>query len=102
MEQEPSTEFHKRWVATAETEMHSAKRKFLIWFCLFISIAAACFSAEGFLPRSGWRAAAALLLCIPFLTAFVKAALSASDLGEAKKFLRKCRGGLANDAREIH
>ena len=101
MGQESSTEFHQRWVATAETDVQSAKHSFVLWVCLFISNAAVCLSTEVFLPRSGWRVVAPWVFFIPSLIFFVKAALSASDLGDAKKFLRECRGGFTNEVRDI-
>jgi hypothetical protein len=100
MAQAASTEFHKRWIATAEADIQSAKRSFFIWFCLFITNAAVCLSIQFFL-QSRWRLVALLVCFIPSLVSFVKMALSASDLGDAKKFLRECRIGLANEAQSI-
>jgi hypothetical protein len=101
MRQESSTEFHQRWIATAETDMQSAKRSFVIWLCVFIPITAAFFSITEFLPKSGWRTLAGSLLCLPYLISFVKVATGASSLGDAKRFLRECRNGLANQVQNI-
>ena len=101
MGEESEFEFQQRWVKAAEADLWSAKRKFRIWFCLFIMIGAACFITEEFLPRSRWSTVAALLLGIAFLITFAKAAWSASDAGDAKKFLRECRGDLTKEVQVI-
>jgi hypothetical protein len=101
MGQETGAEFERRWMETAESEVESANRKFFIWLCVFIAATAACFSVERFLPRSGGRAVAVLLLLIPSLISFVGVALSSSSLGDAKRFLRECRNGLSNEVEGI-
>jgi len=101
MGQESNIEFQQRWIATAVANLQSAKRSFVVWVWLFIINATVCLSAEQFLPRSGWRLAALWVFFIPSLVFFVKAALSASDLGDAKKFLRECRGDITKDVLDI-
>ena len=97
MENETNLGFNQRWVETAEAELRSAKREWLVWICVFIPTAAAQCCISCFASRSRWSIGAEFALLFLFLLSFVKAALSASNLGDAKKFLRQYRDGLANE-----
>ena len=98
METESQVEFEQRWLKTAEADLRSAKRRFHRWTLSFLAVFAGQFFAEHLLPRSSWSMAADLLLIALMVIFLLKFASSASDVGYAKKFLRKCRGGLVNES----
>jgi len=102
MKQESRIEFQRRWVQTAEADLQLSKRELRFWVCVFIPIAAAHVCITRFVSRSGWAIGVEIALMLLFLFSFVKVALSGSKLGDARKFLRQCREGLANEIQVTH
>jgi hypothetical protein len=91
METESQVEFHQRWVKNAEADFAFAHRKWRIWIVAFIAISVA-FVASQFMPGpERAKVVVRLLLAIPFAISSVKAAMSASNLRDARKFLTECR-----------
>jgi hypothetical protein len=95
MEMESQVEFHQRWVKTAEADLQSARHKWLVWMVAVVAISVAYVTSQ-FMPWLGAKIVH-LLLIIPFLVSLIKAVTSASDLGDAKKFLWECRRGVAGE-----
>jgi len=101
MEQESKAEFDRRWVETAEADLRTAKREFVMWLCLFLAAAAARFSFSEFAFKTGWRITAEVLLSIPFVIFMFAMIRSSSNLQDARKFLKQCRDNSTNENKKF-
>lgn len=96
MEEESQLEFHERWMETAEADVQRATQRWKVWLIAFISMSTAYFTFE-FAPGLHRTKVLPLLIDIVYPISMLGMAITASKLGDAKKFLKECRQSLTQE-----